>query len=82
MEAAAATGRVHCLRTPSVGPPPRAARIAVLETEHGGLRAAARVIGCDPAYLLRLRDGEKSNPSDAMLKKLGLKKMVTYVRAE
>lgn len=57
-------------------------RIRELETQHGGLRAAARVLNCDAAYLLRLRDGEKRNPSAAMLRKLGLKKVVTYVRAK
>ena len=58
------------------------ARIRELETQHGGLRAAARVLDCDAAYLLRLRDGEKCNPSAAMLRKLGLKKVVTYVRTK
>lgn len=56
--------------------------ILELETQHGGLRATARVLRCDAAYLLRLREGEKTNPSDALLRKLGLKKVVTYVRAE
>lgn len=55
-------------------------RIRELEAQHGSLRAAARVLRCDAAYLLRLRDGEKRNPSTAMLRKLGLKKVVTYVR--
>jgi hypothetical protein len=54
-------------------------RIGSMIDEHGGLRAAARAIGCDPAYLLRLYSGEKNNPSDAMLAKLGLKKQVRHV---
>jgi hypothetical protein len=58
------------------------ARIRELEAKHGGLRAAARALDCDAAYLLRLRDGEKRNPSAAMLRKLGLKKVVTYVLAK
>jgi len=57
-------------------------RIRELEVQHGGLRAAARVLDCDAAYLLRLRDGEKRNPGAAMLRKLGLKKVVTYVRTK
>ena len=56
-----------------------AERVIVLECLHGGLRAAARAIGIDAGYLKRLRDGEKTNPSDATLAKLGLKKEVTYV---
>ena len=55
-------------------------RIRELETQHGGLRPAARVLDCDVAYLLRLRNGEKKNPSDAMLEKMGLKRVVTYER--
>lgn len=58
------------------------ARIRELAEKHGGLRAAARVLNCDAAYLLRLRDGDKRNPSTAMLRKLGIKKVVTYVLAE
>jgi hypothetical protein len=58
------------------------ARIRELEEQHGGLRAAARVLRCDAAYLMRLRDGDKTNPSAAMLRKLGLKKVVTYVRTK
>ena len=57
-------------------------RIKELITEHGGLRQAARHLKCDPSYLLRLYDGEKTNPGEAVLKKLGLKKVVTYVRAK
>jgi len=56
------------------------ARIRELETQYGGLRAAARALGCDAAYLLRLRDGKKCNPSEAKLQKLGLNKAVIYER--
>ena len=59
-----------------------ASRIKELIVEYNGLRAAARYLRCDPAYLLRLHDGEKVNPGKAILKKLGLKKVVMYVRAE
>lgn len=54
-------------------------RVRMLEAQYGGLRAAARATGIDAGYLKRLRDGEKTNPSDATLAKLGLKKEVIYV---
>lgn len=57
-------------------------RIIELERKHGSLRAAARVLQIDPAYLLRLRDGEKTNPSATTLRKLKLKKVVAIVRIE
>ena len=50
-----------------------------LEDKHGGLRSAGRATGIDAGYLKRLRDGEKTNPSDATLAKLGLRKEVIYV---
>ena len=53
--------------------------VRTLEERHGGLRAAARATGVDVAYLKRLRDGDKDNPSDVTLKKLGLRKEVFYV---
>lgn len=58
-------------------------RINELDSVLGGLRAVARAIGVDAAYLQRLRDGEKTNPSEAVCKQLGLKKRVTttYERA-
>ena len=43
--------------------------------KHGGVRSAGRALDVDPAYLYRLATGEKDNPSDATLKKLGLKPM-------
>lgn len=54
-------------------------RVSALETQHGGLRAAARATGIDAGYLKRLRDGEKTNPSGETLRKLGLRKEVIYV---
>ncbi len=51
-------------------------RIEELEAKHGGLRAAARVLEIDPGYLKRLRDGEKNNPSPAILRKLKLRRVV------
>jgi hypothetical protein len=57
-------------------------RVRELEKQYGGLRAAARALKCDAAYLLRLRNGAKHNPSDATLHKLGLEKITAYVRKE
>lgn len=48
-----------------------------LVAQHGGLRAAARVLQCDPSYLSRRRAGGKDNPGAALLKKLGLRRVVT-----
>lgn len=54
-----------------------AGAIGARVAKHGGLRAAARVLQCDPAYLSKLRSGKKNNPSDSLLKKLGLRRVVT-----
>jgi hypothetical protein len=55
------------------------ARIAELVTRHGSLRATGRALQIDAAYLSRLARGEKDNPDDAILRKLGLRRVVTYV---
>ncbi len=56
------------------------ARIEKLQREHGGLRAAARSVGMSASYMIRLRDGEKFEPGEKVLRKLGLRKVVTYTR--
>lgn len=53
-------------------------RIAKLVKHHRGLRAAACVLKVDPAYLHRLATGEKQNPSDAVLRKLHLRRVARY----
>lgn len=53
-------------------------RLAELEKKHGSMRAAARVLKIDHGYLSRLKDGKKLNPSDAVLKKLGLRRVVQF----
>jgi hypothetical protein len=53
-------------------------RIEQLIKQHGSLRAAGRAIKVDPAYLLRLHAGTKTEPSDKVLRKLGLRRVVTY----
>jgi transcriptional regulator with XRE-family HTH domain len=52
-----------------------------LVKKHGGLNAAARATGIDPPYLSRLRHGEKANPSENVLRRLGIEKRVTYRQA-
>ena len=53
-------------------------RIWELVDRHISMRATARVLKVDHAYLSRLASGEKENPSDALLRKLGLRRVVTY----
>jgi transcriptional regulator with XRE-family HTH domain len=55
-------------------------RIAELVNQHGSLRALARVMGCSPPYICRLRAGVTKNPGPAVLRKLGLRRVVTYER--
>ncbi len=58
------------------------ARIQELAKQHGSLRAAARALEIDHAYLWRLQQGEKTEPGAAVLRKLDLRRIVTvnYVR--
>lgn len=55
-------------------------RINELAKSHGSLRAAARVLGVDAGYLCRLRDGKKLKPSDRLLRKLKLRRVVYFAR--
>jgi transcriptional regulator with XRE-family HTH domain len=55
-----------------------AERIEQLVGQHGSLRAVARVTEIDVGYLSRLREGEKFNPEKATLRRLGLRRVVTY----
>ena len=52
--------------------------IAVHEEKHGGLRAAAKALGIDPAYLSRLKSGEKTSPSAEVLAAFGLERRSYY----
>jgi len=56
-------------------------RVNAAVAKHGSLRAAARALKIEPSYLCRLRSGKKVWPSDALLKKIGLRRVVsvTYV---
>lgn len=53
-------------------------RIAELVERHGSLRAAARVLSCDPGYLSRLSSGDKDDPGAHLLRRMGLRRVVTY----
>jgi hypothetical protein len=55
-----------------------AERIEQLVQQHGSLRAASRVVGIDAGYLSRLRSGEKVNPEKDKLRRLGLRRVVSY----
>ncbi len=46
--------------------------------QHGGVRPAARALGITAAYVSRLRYGDKREPNDALLAKLGLVREVRY----
>lgn len=45
---------------------------------HGSLRAAAKVLDINFAYLWRLKKGEKANPKPAVLRKLKVRKIVIW----
>ena len=53
-------------------------RVLDLIVIHGSLRAAARAAKVDAAYLHRLRYGHKTSPSAAVLRRLGLRRVVTF----
>jgi hypothetical protein len=57
-------------------------RIAELIDQHGTLRATARVLDCDPGYLSRLQSGEKDDPGEALLRRMKLRRVVTYERTD
>lgn len=53
-------------------------RIAERIEQHGGLNAAALVLGVNKGYLSRLASGEKDSPGDKLLRKLKLRRVVVY----
>lgn len=55
-------------------------RVEELVAQHGSLRAAGRAVQIDPGYLSRLRSGEKVRPEKAILRRMGLRRLVTYER--
>jgi hypothetical protein len=53
-----------------------------LEREHGSMRKAAEHYDIDPGYWTRLKHGEKENPSEDLLQRLGLRQACAlYVRS-
>ncbi len=57
-----------------------AERIDELVTRHGSLRNVALVLKTDAGYLSRLRSGEKHTPSSALVKRMGLRQVLSYER--
>ena len=55
-------------------------RVAELIEQHGSLRAAARVLECDHGYLSRLASGDKDDPGPILLRRMKLRRIVTYER--
>lgn len=55
-------------------------RVQELIAQHGTLRGAARALQIDPGYLSRIERGEKDAPSDEVLCKMGLRRVVAYER--
>lgn len=55
-----------------------AQRIDELVKQHGSLRAAAAVLKVDPGYLSRLASGEKARPGKILLRRMGLRAVVSY----
>lgn len=53
-------------------------RVAELIHKYGTLRAAARAIQVDASYLSRLEHGEKDNPSDLTLRRMGLREITSF----
>ncbi len=56
-------------------------RLDELIEQHGSLRAVGRVLEFDAGYLSRLATGERSEPGDALLRRMGLREVTSYVRA-
>lgn len=54
-------------------------RIRKIADHHGSLRAAASVLKIDHGYLSRLLGNGKTNPSDKVLRKLGLMRVTLYI---
>lgn len=53
-------------------------RICELINKHGSLRNAALILQIDPGYLYRLQVGLKTEPGWQLLRRLKLRRIVTY----
>ncbi len=57
-------------------------RIDFLISVYGSMREVAREFDIDCGYLSRLHSGEKFNPSDDVLEKLDLERVVTFKKID
>jgi hypothetical protein len=57
-------------------------RIKELAAHHGSMRVLGRVLEVYHAYLHRLSTGEKDDPGPELLRKLKLRRVVTYERTD
>lgn len=57
-----------------------AQRIQELAEVHGSVKDVANYLGVNGVYLQRLANDSKTSPSEDVLKKLGLQRIVSYVR--
>ena len=53
-------------------------RLEFLIKQRGSLRAFADSVGLNPSYISRLMAGKQTNPSDEVLRRIGLVKIVNY----
>lgn len=54
------------------------AAVKKVAKEAGGIRALARATGLSAPYVCRLANGEKCDPSDDVLGRLGLARTIDY----
>lgn len=57
-------------------------RAAELIADHGSTRAAGRAVKLNHAYLYRLSTGEATEPTESVLRKLQLRRIVSYERTD
>ncbi len=55
-------------------------RIEELAAQYGSVTEVANRLGVNAIYLHRLANGSKTSPSEDVIKKLGLRRIVSYVR--
>ena len=53
-------------------------QVIELVEKHGSFRALARTVHVDVGYLHRLATGEKIQPGDSILRRLGLRRITHY----
>ena len=55
-------------------------RIEELAEQYGSVKEVANRLGVNATYLHRLANGSKTSPSEDVIEKLGLRRIVSYVR--